>query len=159
MKCPVNYVVSSLMGFQRWFAKMPKWQKLDASSTIRVADTVTGCLDVLDYAPTTNKDAWIARRPERALLFEPRVAMRSENGRKAIRNLVDLVISELEAARPFRPVVEVGVLPVKEPRKLTVAHLEALRAGHNQHRLSKAHQRKLAFTHFAKKGELEVPCV
>lgn len=137
MKNPVNQIVGSLVRFQRWLAKLPQWQKLNASSTIRIADTVTGCLDLLDYAPTTNKDAWIARRPERSLLFEPLAAPRTVSGRKAIRDLVALMISELEAARPFMPVMEVGVLPVKLGRQITTNELQALARGRETQRLQR----------------------
>lgn len=101
----------------------------DFSFQDRMADTVAGCFDLLEQCPTLNLEAWLKRRPHRAALDEPNTAAHTAEGRKAIRELIALTISDLEASTVFRPEVECGVLPMRAPRPASEAQREALQQG------------------------------
>ena len=69
-------------------------------------------------------------KPYRKALKHAAVA--SKQGIRAIRELITLAISELEASQAFRKQVDVGPLPVKEPRPVSEAQRQALQAGREQ---------------------------
>ncbi len=81
---------------------------------------VVGCLAIVCGSPTTDVRAWLARKPERAMLRRPRRAIHSPRGWKAIRELLSLASAVCEADRAFR-VPDIGPLPVREskPKKLS----------------------------------------
>ena len=60
---------------------------------------------------------------------QPVQAVWKRDGRRAIRELLALTVSELEASRLFRTDVDVGPLPVAEPHKKTDSGLAALARG------------------------------
>ena len=65
----------------------------------RAANLIIGCFYVLKQS-TTDLRAWIDRKPHRQHLKNCRRAIRLEDGRRAIEELVELTISGVDARTP-----------------------------------------------------------
>jgi len=129
--------VIMIQALRQWQARLEtvtERQLRDPYFHERMEDLVVGCFDLLEYSPTLDVAAWVKRRPRRLALKDPSTGARTSAGRIAIKELVALTISDLEASAGFRPHMESGVLPMKAPRKISAAHQQALTAGHQRYR-------------------------
>ena len=136
MKVKQASVLFSLKKFARWIQNLPESKRGHEATENRVEDVVCGCFDLLQYSPTTDVAGWIASKPRRKKLDNPAKAVWTQQGRRAILELIELTISEVEACQGFWPdPIEVGVLPIKKPIHRSAEHVEAMQKG-------RANQRK-----------------
>ena len=136
MRVKVKRVVQSLEFAAKWIKNLPGRSSCSKTRD-RAEDIVTGCLDLIEYSPTTDVNGWIAAKPRRKRLNDPAKAVWTRDGRRAALELITLTISEVEACRSFRPDVEVGALPIRTPVTPSAAQLASLdrgRRGNNQKR-------------------------
>jgi hypothetical protein len=133
MQVKAKVLAAGLKRLGRWIEQL-KPQDLNREETRnRVEDTVVGCLDLLDYSPTTDMVEWRGRMPRRRRLDDPCRAVLTRDGKRAIDDLIQLTISELLACEAFQPEVYVGVIPVRPPVEPSAAQLQALQRGRAQH--------------------------
>ena len=123
MRVKTKNAITSLKTAARQFQKQQPPTKPDST-----VNTVVGCFYILATSPGFNLRAWIDRKPGRKGLTTASTVGRTKQGIQAVRELLALTISELEA-RTWCKEVEVGPLPVKEPRKASTKQREALKAG------------------------------
>ena len=109
--------LAALKQHRKWAAKLDWIGPTDRADQNRAANAVMGCLRIIAASPTTDLRGWLGRKPRREKLRAPADVWRTDAGRRAMRELVVLTVSELEASRAFRPMAEVGPLPVGGPRK------------------------------------------
>ena len=120
------HAIESLKKLARWVEKLDDVKEADEHQAV---NAVVGCLRIMAQSPTTHIREWFRRQRGRKKLKTPMVAVRSPEGRRAISELIALTITELEASQSFRREVEVGPLPVEEPRRLSEATHRCLGAG------------------------------
>ncbi|MBP60395.1 MAG: hypothetical protein CMJ62_02610 [Planctomycetaceae bacterium] len=123
MRTKVKAAITSLKSRARDFR-----QKQPPSQPDLTANVVIGCFHILRTCPTHDLQAWLARKPNRAGLKDASTVGRTKQGIQAVRELIALTISDLEA-RTWLKEIEVGPLPVKESRKASEKQREALQAG------------------------------
>lgn len=139
MKVKTKAAMNALEGLAEWIQTVEPYEDLKTNQN-RAVNTVIGCYNIVSRSPTTNIRAWIDRKPHRKALKTASKAIKTKSGRRAIAELIRLTLSELEASRGFRPDVEVGPLPVREPRQLSEAQVIALRR-HNDEKAESARRR------------------
>jgi hypothetical protein len=117
--------ITTLERASRWLKRLTRVQEDDEHEAVNL---VTGCFWILRQSPTTDVRAWLARRPHRKALQQPARAIATERGRRAIRELILLTRSEVQACQAFRPHVDVGPLPMAEPAQCSPERYRQLAA-------------------------------
>lgn len=115
MRIKTKRAIQILKTQERWLPEQPPYRSVTRDR--RVSNIVQGCLSIMAASISCDIRAWMARRPRRRKLLKPRDAAWTKDGRKAIRELLTLTISELEASARFRKQVDVGLLPLPEPKR------------------------------------------
>ncbi len=134
MKVKQASVLFSLKKLARWIQTLSESKRRHEATENRVEDVVCGCFDLLQYSPTTDVAGWIASKPRRKKLDNPAKAVWTQQGRRAILELIELTISEVEACQGFWPEpIEVGVLPVRKPPARSAKHIDAMHQGYAKH--------------------------
>ena len=150
MRVKTTTVIQALKSHAHWIERLPEKQRAEnIDRDYKVSNIVQGCLCIMASSAYCDIRQWIAHRPRRKQLKRPIQAIWTHDGRKAIRELLELTISELEASRSFRPNVDVGPLPITEPRKKTKSELTALARGRET---QKKHREKMNQKHAAQFG-------
>ena len=130
MRVKIESVVRSLKKHAKWCAGLGPDAPYSKPIAEKYEDIVVGCLDLMDYAvPSDKLDRWIDHKPRRACLRKLKMTIWSQQGRRAVQELIKLTISELEACALFRPEVEPGVLPVRKTRTINSQQRESLAKG------------------------------
>lgn len=126
----VGKAVAALKKHRKWLTEQTRddfYKKRNAESA---EDVLVWCLDYFDYSPVV-RDRWRNHRSYRSFLWDrPEKCCFSAEGRKAVDELLALVISKLEADEPFCSEVEVDLLPgIRKQRRLSPEHSAVLQKG------------------------------
>jgi hypothetical protein len=130
MRVKTTTVIQALKSHAGWVDRLPKKPRTEnVDRDFKAANIIEGCLAIMAASAHCDIRRWMADRPRRKRLKRSREVVWTREGRKAVRELLALTISELESSRSFRKDVDVGPLPIAEPRKTPDSKLAALARG------------------------------
>lgn len=141
-----NRSVQELARAATWAKDLGGKQGLSAEDGWRMQNVMVGAILLINQCGRSVQ-GWLDREPGRRGALK-RVQKGSRRGGKALRDLLGLAISELEAA-VWLDEVDVGPLPIgKEPKKLSEAQKRAMQQGAARKRRKKkeARERRLKVT-------------
>ena len=106
---------------RKWLASVVGAGEVTQDMLDHKANLVAGCVTILMGSPDAGRyGQWVKRKPKRVALIKDATAFITKAGHKAVMNLLDLVVSDLLACKPFRKVVYCGPLAVRARQKRQV---------------------------------------
>jgi hypothetical protein len=114
-------IIAALEREKKWILKQRDKRDPLPRDSFRRGDIVTSCVSILRHSPQTY-GAWLRRKPDRERLLRNPRNWTAEKAVRAVVQLIDLTISDVEACRPFLAKRPAGCLSLKRSRQSLSAH-------------------------------------